>query len=112
MDKEAYVPLFTKICGFNGARTHAWKQIQLTRVKSANNYFNFLFISEIREMFRVFDKDGDKSLSVEELGKAMKGMGLKLTYKEVQLAAKQMDKDSKCHTAHTMLMLALNLQDE
>jgi Ca2+-binding EF-hand superfamily protein len=45
-------------------------------------------------MFKLFDKDGDKSLSTEEISRALKSMGVCLTYKEIQVALKDIRKNS------------------
>ena len=45
-------------------------------------------------MFKLFDKDGDKSLSTDEISRALKSMGVCLTYKEIQVALKDIRKNS------------------
>ncbi|XP_045182503.1 neo-calmodulin-like [Mercenaria mercenaria] len=51
------------------------------------------FEKDIKDMFKLFDKDGDKSLSTEEISKALKSMGVCLTYKEIQVALKDIGKN-------------------
>lgn len=46
-------------------------------------------------MFKLFDKDGDNSLSADEISKALKSLGVCLTYKEIQVAVKDIGKNSK-----------------
>ncbi|XP_052761705.1 neo-calmodulin-like [Mya arenaria] len=54
------------------------------------------FDKDVKELFRVFDKDGDGTISTEEMGKALKTLGVPLTYQELRMAAKSIDKDSTC----------------
>ncbi|XP_052761720.1 neo-calmodulin-like [Mya arenaria] len=51
------------------------------------------FDKDVKELFRVFDKDGDGTISTEEMGKALKTLGVPLTYQELRMAAKSIDKD-------------------
>ncbi|KAK3590289.1 hypothetical protein CHS0354_000006, partial [Potamilus streckersoni] len=46
---------------------------------------------EIKEMFQMFDKNGDKTLSVDELGKAMRSLGFNMTQAEVRQAMVKID---------------------
>ncbi|KAL3891019.1 hypothetical protein ACJMK2_003283 [Sinanodonta woodiana] len=47
--------------------------------------------TEIKEMFEIFDKNGDKTLSVTELGKAMRSLGFNMTQAEVKQAMVKID---------------------
>ncbi|VDI01081.1 Hypothetical predicted protein, partial [Mytilus galloprovincialis] len=48
---------------------------------------------EIREAFKVFDKDGDGFISVEELREIMGNMGEKMTEEEVDEMIQEVDMD-------------------
>ena len=48
---------------------------------------------EIREAFKVFDKDGDGFISVEELREIMGNMGEKMTKEEVDEMIQEVDMD-------------------
>ena len=45
-------------------------------------------------MFQLFDKDGDKSLSTDEIRRALKSFGVCFTYQEMQVALKNIRKNS------------------
>ncbi|XP_060577301.1 neo-calmodulin-like isoform X2 [Ruditapes philippinarum] len=49
------------------------------------------FESEIRELFRLFDTNNDKSISAQELGKAMRFLGMSPTQQEVSDAMRTLD---------------------
>ncbi|KAH3748499.1 hypothetical protein DPMN_182945 [Dreissena polymorpha] len=53
-------------------------------------------------MFKVFDRNGDKTISIEELRMGLKSMGTTFTYKEAMLAAKTIDKDSMNFTSSVL----------
>ena len=46
-------------------------------------------------MFELFDKNKDKSISVDEMGKALRAMGFNMTHKQIKTAIKQIDANSK-----------------
>lgn len=46
---------------------------------------------EIRELFRLFDTNNDRSISTQELGKAMRFLGMSPTQQEVADAMKALD---------------------
>ncbi|KAJ9074306.1 hypothetical protein DSO57_1003097 [Entomophthora muscae] len=50
-------------------------------------------ISELNEAFALFDKNGDGSISVEELGEVMKSLGQNPTPDELQAMIKEADAD-------------------
>ncbi|KAH3748475.1 hypothetical protein DPMN_182921 [Dreissena polymorpha] len=62
-----------------------------SKVATEEDHSNF--DREIEEMFKVFDRNGDKTISIEELRMGLKSMGTTFTYKEAMLAAKTIDKD-------------------
>ena len=45
-------------------------------------------------MFDVIDTNANKWISIDELGHGLKVLGFSLTYKELQIAAKEIDKNS------------------
>lgn len=51
------------------------------------------FLTEIQSLFKTFDKNNDKYLSKEELGKAMRILGLDVTRGDVLEAMKVLDKN-------------------
>ena len=54
----------------------------------------FVFsISEISQAFKLFDKNGDGLISVEELGEAMKQAGQELSDEEIKDMIKAMDRN-------------------
>lgn len=55
----------------------------------------FFLISEIDELFKVFDKNGDKSITASELGAAMRFLNLNPTKKEIADTMKLLDVNSK-----------------
>ena len=58
-------------------------------------YIVFFLISEIDELFKVFDKNGDKSITASELGAAMRFLNLNPTKKEIADTMKLLDVNSK-----------------
>ncbi|KAF9451587.1 calmodulin-A [Macrolepiota fuliginosa MF-IS2] len=48
---------------------------------------------EIRETFKVFDKDGNGSINLEELKTVMKNLGVKVTDEECKMMMKEADED-------------------
>lgn len=49
--------------------------------------------AEIQSLFKTFDKNNDKYISSDELGKAMRFLGLNVTKKDVDEAMKVLDKN-------------------
>ncbi|XP_045182057.2 calmodulin-beta-like [Mercenaria mercenaria] len=49
------------------------------------------FEGEIKEMFKLFDKNGDNNISTAEMGKVLRTMGFQMTNKEIKAAVKQID---------------------
>lgn len=52
-------------------------------------------ISEFREAFRLFDKDGDGSITKEELGRVMRSLGQFARTEELQQMLQEVDIDGK-----------------
>ena len=53
------------------------------------------FLPEMKEMFALFDRNKDKSISVDEMGKALRAMGFNMTHKELKTAMKKIDTNSE-----------------
>ncbi|ESP03377.1 hypothetical protein LOTGIDRAFT_137402, partial [Lottia gigantea] len=50
-------------------------------------------ISEIRELFRIFDKNHDNTISSNELGKVLKCMGMQMSDEEIGMYMEELDKE-------------------
>lgn len=61
------------------------------QVKEKTGQEKVQFEKEIKEMFELFDKNKDKSISVDEMGKALRAMGFNMTHKQIKTAIKQID---------------------
>jgi calmodulin len=48
-------------------------------------------IAEIRELFTLFDKDGDGYVDIEELGTLIRGLNMNPTEKDIELYMGQVD---------------------
>ena len=55
--------------------------------------------TDIKEAFLVFDKDGDGTVSTEELGEVMRSMGQNPTEKELLDMIAEVDVDGICKTS-------------
>jgi hypothetical protein len=53
----------------------------------------FLSISEFREAFKLFDKDGDGTITTKELGTVMRSLGQNPTEAELQDMVNEVDED-------------------
>jgi len=47
-------------------------------------------------MFRLFDKDGDRSISTSEMGQVLRGLGFDMTNRELAQALKKIDTNGRC----------------
>ena len=53
------------------------------------------FVSEIAAAFKLFDKNGDGQISVEELGEAMKQAGQEMSVEDLKDMIRAVDRNSK-----------------
>ncbi|KAK6167968.1 hypothetical protein SNE40_021884 [Patella caerulea] len=49
--------------------------------------------SEIRELFRIFDKNHDNTISSNELGKVLKCMGIEMPDQDIHMYMEELDKE-------------------
>ncbi|KAL5021564.1 hypothetical protein ScPMuIL_000719 [Solemya velum] len=56
-------------------------------------------IKELREAFRLFDKDGDDSITAEELGTVMRSLGQFPSTEELKQMLKEIDIDALSMTS-------------
>ena len=54
-----------------------------------------LFTSEYQSAFKMFDKDGDGTITTSELGTAMKSLGQNLTKQELEDMVNEVDADGR-----------------
>jgi calmodulin len=52
-------------------------------------------IAEIRELFTLFDKDGDGYVDIEELGTLIRGLNMNPTEKDIELYMAQVDPEDE-----------------
>lgn len=62
------------------------------------------FITEFREAFRLFDKDGDGCITKEELGTVMRSLGQFARVEELQEMLQEIDVDGK-YNLHSISIL-------
>lgn len=72
-----------------------WGNIPLAVFISKSCFFSFLEIVEFREAFRLFDKDGDGSITKEELGSVMRSLGQFARVEELREMLLEIDVDGK-----------------
>ena len=63
-------------------------------LKTLETFFALLIL-EIAEAFKLFDKNGDGQISVEELGEAMKQAGQEVCEEDLQEMIKAVDRNGK-----------------
>lgn len=70
------------------------KRIQCISLIASN-----LAVAEFREAFRLFDKDGDGSITKEELGRVMRSLGQFARAEELRTMLQEIDIDGKPKTS-------------
>jgi calmodulin len=63
------------------------------------NKTSFFLISEFKEAFSLFDKDGDGCITTKELGTVMRSLGQNPTEAELQDMINEVDADGKSHAS-------------
>ena len=58
-----------------------------------------VYFAEFREAFSLFDKDGDGTITTEELGIVMRSLGQNPTEDELQIMLNEVDSDGKHRNA-------------
>ncbi|KAJ6332246.1 hypothetical protein OIU76_010602 [Salix suchowensis] len=69
-------------------------------------------ISEFKEAFSLFDKDGDGCITTKELGTVMRSLGQNPTEAELQDMINEVDADGNAELRHVMTNLGEKLTDE
>ena len=71
--------------------------MQFTLIPSYTSFIpiSSLFISEYKEAFSLFDKDGNGTISTEELGDVMRALGQCATEKELVDMVNEVDVDGR-----------------
>lgn len=72
------------------------------------NDFYYLSVTEFKEAFSFFDRDGDGTISVKELGTVMRSLGENPTDVELKDMINEVDADGTCLL--TLLYVKLVLQ--
>ncbi|KAK3088921.1 hypothetical protein FSP39_025506, partial [Pinctada imbricata] len=67
---------------------------------------------EIKELFRTFDKDNDRSISTKELGKAMRFLGLNADQENVKKAMKCLDANGNGRIEYKEFLLFMKKEFE
>lgn len=57
---------------------------------------SYFCIVEFREAFSLFDRDGDGTITTDELGTVMENLGLNSTREELDDMIREVDEDGKC----------------
>ena len=58
--------------------------------------FFYFCLAEFREVFSLFDHDGDGTITTDELGFMMEKLGLNSTREELDDMIREVDEDSEC----------------
>ncbi len=59
------------------------------------NISKYVFFSEFKEAFLLFDKNGDGNITTKELGSVMRSLGMNPTESELNDMVMEVDQDSK-----------------
>ena len=57
------------------------------------NSYHFSIFQEMKDAFDLFDQNGDKQISIAELGMVLRALGQNPTDKEIEEVMKKADKD-------------------
>lgn len=79
-------------------------QITIIVCFQLQSFHNFFSILELREAFRLFDKDGDGSISTDELGTVMRNLGQFPSSDEISQMIKEIDIDGMYVNTSSMLI--------
>ena len=73
---------------------HSEKLVNGMSISLVNNYSEYsLCCAEMRDAFKLFDEDGDGTITVSELGTVMKRLGQNPTNKELRDMIREVDVD-------------------
>ena len=78
---------------FNEDGTHAWDDVGNNTCKMLN--FCCYFVIELREAFSLFDRDGDGTITTDELGVVMENLGIKTNQQDLHEMIQEVDEDGK-----------------
>ena len=78
---------------FNEDGTHAWDDVGNNTCKMLN--FCCYLIIELREAFSLFDRDGDGTITTDELGVVMENLGIKTNHQDLHEMIQEVDEDGK-----------------
>lgn len=76
-----------------GSKCSDWPQIQIIIIWQLRQNFRFFPPIEIREAFKVFDRDGNGFISKQELGMAMRSLGYMPNEVELEVIIQRLDID-------------------
>lgn len=66
--------------------------------------FFICFLTEFKEAFSLFDKDGDGTITTKELGTVMRSLGQNPTEAELQDMINEVDADGELDSVQTLEM--------
>lgn len=72
---------------------HAWDDIGDNTCKMLN--FCCYLVIELREAFSLFDRDGDGTITTDELGVVMENLGIKTNQQDLHEMIQEVDEDGK-----------------
>lgn len=77
-----------------------WQAVVLLHYHKYINgcYILIFFLAEIREAFKVLDRDGNGFISKQELGMAMRSLGYMPSEVELAIIMQRLDMDGESHT--------------
>lgn len=69
---------------------------------------NFDFVVELKEVFKLFDQDGDGTITTKELGTVMRSLGQNPTEQELKHMVTIVDSDSMLTSQYELLCIQFN----